>query len=225
MILDLAHISLSSCVADIGAGTGILTRHFADRAGRVYAVEPNREMRQMASLHLRSSASVQVLEGHAEATTLPSRSVDLITVAQAIHWFDPESSRTEFLRILKPGGWLALLRNYGTDPALGKAVAALLVPGNGIERQPMAQRATGRPASYTYGHTDILTRTFPFVLYETWESFFGSLCSASCAPDEDHPLYANLERAARRLFAQLGVANRLEVRGETELCLGQVVAS
>jgi ubiquinone/menaquinone biosynthesis C-methylase UbiE len=47
-VFDSAHITRASSIADIGAGTGILTRHFVGRAGRVWAIEPNAEMRQMA---------------------------------------------------------------------------------------------------------------------------------------------------------------------------------
>ena len=49
--------------------------------------------------------------GTAEATTLTDQSVDFVTAAQAAHWFDRERARREFVRILKPGGWLVLLWN------------------------------------------------------------------------------------------------------------------
>ena len=62
-------------------------------------------------------------------------------------------------------------------------------------------------------------------MQEPWEAFIGSLISASDMPDEDHPLYANLERAARRVFDRFRSGDLLEVRGETELCLGQMVQS
>jgi SAM-dependent methyltransferase len=154
---------------------------------------------------------------------LPAHSIDLIVVAQAVHWFDPEPTRREFLRILKPNGWLALLRNYGTDEALGRALQALRVPPNGVDAGRAIRRPESKPASYYYGSAPFDTMTFSFVLHETWEGFFGSLASASDMPDEDHPLYATLERAARRVFDRFSFGGLLEVRGETELCLGRVV--
>jgi len=212
-------------VADIGAGTGILTRHLAGKVRRVYAVEPNPEMRRIAQIELQHYPSATVLDGRAEAIPLPDRSVDLVAVAQAIHWFDPQPARRELRRILKPGGWLALLRNYGTDEALGEALAALSVPENGVQVGQSAGRPERKPVSYYYGGADFRHEIYPFTLQEPWEAFIGSLCSASYMPDEDHPLYPNLERAARRVFERFRSGDLLTVHGATELVLGRVVAS
>ena len=114
-ILEITQLSTNSSIADIGAGTGILTRHFAGQFPKVYAIEPNLEMRQIATHEFSSSPSVIVMDGSAENTKLPENSTDLITVAQTIHWFDPEPAKQEILRILKKNGWLAILRNYGID--------------------------------------------------------------------------------------------------------------
>jgi len=222
-ILDVTQLSRASVVADIGAGTGILSKRLAGHASLLYAVEPNPEMRRMAHVELQRFPSAEVVDGRAEATTLPAHSVDLIAVAQAIHWFDPEPTRREFLRVLKPNGWLALLRNNGTDEALGQALQALRVPANGVDAGRAIRRPEGRPASYYYSRAPFDTMTFPFVLHETWERFYGSLTSASDMPDEGHPLYATLERAAWRVFERFSSGGLLEVRGETELCLGRVV--
>lgn len=97
-------------IADIGSGTGILTREFIGRGFRTYAVEPNPDMRGAAESSIESSLFVSI-DGTAERTNLPSNSVDLITAAQAFHWFDREKAKREFKRILKPGGWIALLWN------------------------------------------------------------------------------------------------------------------
>src|SRR5262245_16285570 len=107
-IFDIARISDEEVIADVGAGKGILTQHLANWFKQGFAFEPNPAMRQMALKTLEQYPTCQVIDGSAEATTLPDQSVDLITVAQAIHWFEPEPARAEFLRILKPGGWLAL---------------------------------------------------------------------------------------------------------------------
>jgi SAM-dependent methyltransferase len=111
MIFEASQLSGEAVVADIGAGTGILSAHFVGKVARVFAVEPNPAMREMAFKALGRYPTCQIIDGSAEATTLAAGSIDLIAVAQAIHWFEPAPARTEFVRILKPGGWLALLRN------------------------------------------------------------------------------------------------------------------
>jgi SAM-dependent methyltransferase len=98
-------------VADIGSGTGILSELFLGNGNRVFGVEPNAEMRRAAERLLGGDARFTSVAGSAEATTLAEGSVDLVAAGQAFHWFDPEAARAEFLRVLKPGGWVALAWN------------------------------------------------------------------------------------------------------------------
>src|SRR5579863_1705779 len=100
-----------STVADIASGTGIFTRILAENGNRVFGVEPNDEMRRAGERLLESYSGFTSIAGTAEATTLQDHSVDIVTAAQAAHWFDREKARREFVRILKPGGWLVLLWN------------------------------------------------------------------------------------------------------------------
>src|SRR5262245_7470678 len=60
----------ASRVADIGSGTGILTELFLQNGNQVFAVEPNREMREAAERLLPHSPNFHSIEGRAEATTL-----------------------------------------------------------------------------------------------------------------------------------------------------------
>jgi len=98
-------------VADIGAGTGLLAELFLKNGYRVLGVEPNREMRQAGERMLGDYQQYTSVDGTAEATTLADKSVDAITAGQAFHWFDREKARAEFARILRPGGWVALVWN------------------------------------------------------------------------------------------------------------------
>jgi len=143
-------------------------------------------------------------------------------VAQAIHWFEPEPTKAELRRILKPGGWLAVLRNYGADDKLSEAMSQVLTPENGAASSREIKSPAGQPMSFYYGHNDFLKFHFPFTLPTSWESFIGSWGSASTAPDEDHPLYNNFEQAARRVFDRFSVGGLLAGHGVTELFLGQI---
>jgi SAM-dependent methyltransferase len=93
--------------ADVGAGTGIASRLLAERGIRVIAIEPNASMRQAADPH----PFVEFSDANAEQTNLPEASFDLLTCFQAFHWFNPTPSLSEFRRLLKPSGRLALVWN------------------------------------------------------------------------------------------------------------------
>lgn len=90
-------------VADIGAGTGISSRLFADRGAQVVAVDPNPEMLAQAQRHTR----IRFVVATAEETGLPTGSFNLVTCFQAFHWFKPVAAFAEFKRILKPRGRIA----------------------------------------------------------------------------------------------------------------------
>jgi SAM-dependent methyltransferase len=105
----------SSRIADIGSGTGKLTGLFLEYGNPVFAVEPNADMRAAAERLYSKVENFHSIHGTAESTTLPDRSVDFITAAQAFHWFEPQAASKEFLRILKPGGWVVLIWNDRAD--------------------------------------------------------------------------------------------------------------
>jgi SAM-dependent methyltransferase len=136
LLADRCGLGPASVVADLGSGTGILTELLLARAGRVYAVEPSEAMAAAARLRLAGRAGFVDVRGRSEATGLGAAAVDVATAAQALHWFEPEATRRELLRILKPEGWVvavwnsrrtesseflrayeALLRRWGTDYA------------------------------------------------------------------------------------------------------------
>jgi SAM-dependent methyltransferase len=95
-------------VVDVAAGTGKWTRQLVRTGARVVAVEPLPAMRRVFRL---SVPGVPVRAGTAESTGLPPASVDLVTVAQAFHWFDVPAALREFRRILRPRGGLAIVWN------------------------------------------------------------------------------------------------------------------
>jgi SAM-dependent methyltransferase len=102
-ICEKLKLAREATVADIGAGTGILTQSLRRRFARVIAVEPNADMR--------AALAEEKLAGTAENTGIPHGSIDVIFAAQAFHWFDVEKSRAEFKRILKEPGHVILFWN------------------------------------------------------------------------------------------------------------------
>ena len=94
-------------VADVGAGTGMLAEVFLENGNRVIAIEPNEEMR--VACERLSSPRLEVVNATAEATGLADASVEMVAAGRAFHWFDTERALAEFRRVLKRGGWVALV--------------------------------------------------------------------------------------------------------------------
>jgi SAM-dependent methyltransferase len=110
-------------VLDLAAGTGKLTRRLAESGATVTAVEPVAEMR--AAL----PDAVRALEGTAEAIPVADGSIDLVTVAQAFHWFDGDAALAEIHRVLRPDGRLALVWNRRVEDApVNVAIDAIVDP-------------------------------------------------------------------------------------------------
>jgi SAM-dependent methyltransferase len=102
-------------VADVGCGTGISTRLFAERGYEVVGVDPNPAMLAQA----RAAGAGRYQTGEAAATGLPDASVALVSVAQAFHWFDIPATLQEFRRVLRADGWCAVYWNVrGASPFL-----------------------------------------------------------------------------------------------------------
>ena len=88
--------------ADIGAGTGILTALLAQCGFNIFAVEPNADMLKQLAITCTLFPDVKIIDGTAEATTLPDNCVDVIANAQALRRFELDLFRAECLRIGKP---------------------------------------------------------------------------------------------------------------------------
>ncbi|NMC05416.1 MAG: class I SAM-dependent methyltransferase [Candidatus Lokiarchaeota archaeon] len=110
-IQEFLHLGPRTRIADLGSGTGIFTRLLLGTGARVYGIEPNEQMRVQAESALASVPNFTSVAGRAEATTMPDGSIDLVTVAQALHWFKFNEARAEIGRILVPGGCIAVVWN------------------------------------------------------------------------------------------------------------------
>jgi len=98
-------------IADIGSGTGIFTRLLLDKGFKVFAVEPNDQMRSKAEESLSGLEGFVSVAASAEDTTLSDNSVDAVVCASSIHWFNLDEFKKEIRRILKPGGLMFVTIN------------------------------------------------------------------------------------------------------------------
>jgi SAM-dependent methyltransferase len=210
-------LAAESVIADIAFGTGIFTRLLVDNGNRVFGVEPNADMRRAGEQFLKGYSRFTSIAGTAEATTLADHSVDVVTAAQAAHWFDREKARREFVRILKPGGWCVLLwndrqldsteflrqyeellRTYGTDYAdvrqQGMTLAIEGFVGNGLQ-----------------------TREFEYKQTLDYGGLEGRLLSSSYVPQKDHPSYDPMLRELRQIFNKHQVNGRVSFDYDTRV--------
>lgn len=106
LLTQLAGVERPPLVVDLGSGTGLSTGIWAGRANAVIGIEPNDDMRRQAEKSM-ASKMIKYREGFSDATGLPDGCADIVTVSQALHWMEPESTFREVARILRPGGVFA----------------------------------------------------------------------------------------------------------------------
>jgi len=99
-------------VADVGAGTGKLTRAVVEAGAEVVAIDPDAEMLGVLRDNVRR---VPTFVGTAESLPLPDASLDAVVLGQAWHWVDPVPASAEVARVLRPGGVLGLIWNVRDD--------------------------------------------------------------------------------------------------------------
>lgn len=180
-------------IADIGAGTGIASELFARHGYEVVGVEPNAGMR--------ARARVPMVEGTGEATGLPDAAFDAVICAQAFHWMDHEAAKREFLRILKPGGVIALLWNDRLEDvdAFARGLAGLIAGRNKVGVRPELREL--------FKGFRIEERVFRHAQRLGWDGLVGRLRSASYVPLGDPAFYQRL----RELFDEHQCGQAVEI--------------
>jgi SAM-dependent methyltransferase len=215
----LAHIGQVEVVADIGAGTGQLARMFAGKSTRVYAVEPDPAMRAVASASLADFATVEVIDGCAERTTLAENSVDLIVVGNAFHRFKPEAC-AELQCILKDRGWIALVRYAFTNEAFTDMLFTKLAVLKGLaSRVERARYDT--PIQNLFGAGKVHTLSYPQLHVEGWASFFCAACAGVEAPECTDRDFVQFEAINRQVFDAFAVDDKIQIDYGTRVSFGQ----
>jgi ubiquinone/menaquinone biosynthesis C-methylase UbiE len=213
-------------VADVASGTGIFTRLLLENGNRVFAVEPNAEMRSAGEEYLAAFPRLQSIAATAEATTLPDQSIDLITCAQAAHWFKRELAIKEFQRILKFGGFLVVVFNdrlvkgdefaddyenlvlkYGTDYSAVQRLGKIF-EGDEFFTPYQCQKRT------LPNHQDL-----------DYDALEGRLLSSSYAPERGDASYGAMVQDLRSVFEKQQRNGRVRMRYDTNIYFGKLHGS
>jgi SAM-dependent methyltransferase len=121
LLARYAGITRPELVVDLGSGTGLSTRYWADKAARVVGIEPTPDMRRQAEA-VTEALNISYQEGYSNDTGLPAGSADLVVCMQSLHWMEPAGTFREAARILRPGGVFAAC-DYEWPPSVGFADA------------------------------------------------------------------------------------------------------
>ncbi|MDR1551280.1 MAG: class I SAM-dependent methyltransferase [Holosporaceae bacterium] len=195
----MAHINRSMpniFVADVGAGTGKLTKVLAEMGcENIYAVEPNDEMRNEGKEYTKNLRGevIKWLKGSGETTNLPGHCVDLVVMASSFHWTDPSRSLPEFSRILKNDGHLSIMwntRDVGSSE-LHSEIEDLI-----YEIAPNIKRGSSGNSRYTKNWEEVLISTGHFKDVKAIETSYVERMSKE--------RYINVWRTVNDIQAQAG---------------------
>ena len=188
-------------VADIGSGTGIFTVRLAKHVKHIFAIEPNDDMRTKGEIQYRQFSNITSVDASAENTSLADRSIDVITVAQAFHWFDRALFKNECIRILKQDGKVILVWNDRdvSDKLIQDnfAINRLYCPNfkgasNGISFEKESFE------NFFAGEFQILA--YRITLEYDRDTFIARNLSSSYAPKPSDPQYIHYTNALNELF-------------------------
>lgn len=214
----------TAVIADVGSGTGFSAEMFLRFGNRVYGVEPNAEMRAAGEQALSGYTQFISVAGAAEATTLPNASVDYVVAGQAFHWFDLQGARREFLRILKPGGWVALFwntRDEASSPFMAE-YESLLRQYSRDYAHVYHTRLSDADYRAFFSHGEYAYRTFPNPTQLNCEQLIGRTLSGSYMPSPDSPEATLVRQELRLLFAAHQSAGLVSYEYVTELYFGRL---
>jgi SAM-dependent methyltransferase len=209
---DKLGLTADSVVADVGSGTGISSRMFLENGNTVYGVEPNDAMRSAAEEYLSGFPAFHSIKGTAEKTGLDDDSVDLVVSAQAFHWFDQQAARVEFARILRRGGYVALIwneRQTDTTPFLVEYEQFLLAYAN--DYSLVRHENVNEEALEGFFQGSYSQEVFKNIQIFDFDGLKGRLLSSSYMPAESDPRYPGMAEELKTLFAKHAESDRIKI--------------
>ncbi|MGA8939769.1 MAG: class I SAM-dependent methyltransferase [Acidobacteriaceae bacterium] len=200
-------------IADIGAGTGMLSEVFLPNRNPVIAIEPNEEMRTTCAELRTRWPLLQVHDATAEATGLPDNSVAIVAAGRAFHWFEIPRALVEFERILHPNGWLVLVslgRAKNENPQSHDFEQLLTTHGTDYASHVRAGYRVHENLDQIFA-ADRHHEEIPGEQIADWESFLGQTLSLSVTPQPANPRFPAFNQDLRNHFHTYAVDGQLSI--------------
>jgi ubiquinone/menaquinone biosynthesis C-methylase UbiE len=217
-------LTREAVVADIASGTGIFTCLLLENGNRVFGVEPNQKMRQAGEEYLAEYPRFTSISGTAENTTLTDHSIDLVTSAQAAHWFDREKAIAEFRRISKPEAFLVLIWNDRNVNAaeFDRDYEELLLK-YGTDYAEVRRR--DKSSEEFFGSIDRQKRVLRNFQDQDYAALEGRLLSSSYSPQPGHSSHLSMLSELRRIFDKHQKSGLVRMEYNTKLYFGCLTSS
>ncbi|MFT4203464.1 MAG: class I SAM-dependent methyltransferase [Chitinophagaceae bacterium] len=211
-------LTTDKTIADIGSGTGISSKLFLDNGYTVIGVEPNKEMRDKSNEILRAHSRFSTVGGTAENTLLTDRSVDAIIAGQAFHWFDRSKCKPEFIRILKPGGLLALIWNERREDSDFEKEYDLLIKKHAIDYVAVDHRNIHDTDIQAFCEPfSVQLEIFPNHQLFDFNGLKGRLLSSSYMPTETQKGFPEMLEDLQKLYQKYQNDNRIIISYTTKV--------
>ena len=220
---DEMNLRPDSVIADIGSGTGISAKLFLENGNEVFGVEPNDAMRWAAENVLSGYSKFRSVNGTAENTTLDESSLDFVIAAQAFHWFKPEETHGEFKRILKDGGYIALIwneRQLDATPFLREYEHFLLRFANDYTK--VRHENINEEKLFDFFGCKFQRASFLNSQIFDFDGLRGRALSSSYMPSESDQVYPALIEELHALFAKHAENGKIKVSYDTNVFYTQV---
>jgi ubiquinone/menaquinone biosynthesis C-methylase UbiE len=180
-------------------------------------------MREAGERFLKEYPNFTSVDGTAEQTTLPERSMDFLAAGQAFHWFDRERCRAEFARILKPGGWVVLIWNDRKTDATGfLADYEKLLKTYATDYSKVDHKQTDDAVVRKFFGYAPAKRILPSSQEFDFEGLKGRLLSSSYAPEKGQPGHDEMLRDLEKLFNASQQNNRVQFVYDTVVYYGRL---
>lgn len=214
-------LSKASVVVDVGSGTGMVSGGFLKLAKQVIGIEPSPSMALIAAKLYKNTLCYNQLIGTSNNLPLKDSCADLIIAGQAVHYFDPDLTGPEFSRVLKANGKICIIHIEIFPKELYSDMKNIFTIENGCDLELSEDKPRKVHISYYFNESIFQNQIIPLPVSESFEDFFGGLCSSADAPLPHDKMFGNFKSAAHQIFEKYRKDGQITLELRYNIALGQ----